>query len=62
MDELTQIELEYAYTPWEWACRDEAVDASLDLRHCRRPLGHKGECASGYGAKMARWSRVGVRM
>lgn len=62
MDELEQIEREYAYGTWQDSCRDEAITGDLsDLRYCRRPLHHKGLCASGRGADMARWQRLGDR-
>lgn len=55
-DEL--IELEYSYTDWWGSCRDTAVSPDLrDLRYCRRPKDHAGQCSSGRGNEQVRWTR-----
>lgn len=62
--ERIQIEMEYAYVDWHGACRDMAMAVTGDLedtRHCRRAIRHEGLCASGYGAAMSRWQRLGDR-
>lgn len=47
-DELT---LEFAYTSYRDSCRDLY---SL-LMCCRRPAGHTGQHAAGFGADRVRW-------
>jgi len=45
------LDVEFAYTPWRGSCRDlYTIDQA-----CRRPGGHAGEHASGYGPARVRW-------
>lgn len=46
-----QLDLEFAYT----SHRDSCQDLHSPLRYCRRPAGHSGRHAAGYGAHRTRW-------
>ncbi|HXV92754.1 MAG TPA: hypothetical protein VD813_05610 [Pseudonocardia sp.] len=46
-----QLDLEFAYTSHRDSCRDPYSP----LRYCRRPTGHAGRHASGYGSHRTRW-------
>jgi hypothetical protein len=47
------LTLEFAYTTWEQSCRDlYTIDQA-----CRRPRGHDGEHAAGYGGARSRWQQ-----
>lgn len=45
------LDLEFAFTPWRSSCRDLLSPAQC----CRRPHGHSGEHATGFGAGRVRW-------
>jgi hypothetical protein len=46
-----RLTAEFAYTTWQQSCRDlYTIDQA-----CRRPRGHDGEHAAGYGAARSRW-------
>ncbi len=46
-----RLDLEFAYTSYRDSCRDLY---SLSYR-CRRPLGHSGEHAAGFGTDRVLW-------
>ncbi|HYJ66520.1 MAG TPA: hypothetical protein VEX15_02540 [Nocardioidaceae bacterium] len=47
-----RLDLEFAYTSYANSCRDLY---SLDYR-CRRPVGHDGVHAAGFGTHRVRWT------
>lgn len=54
------IDLELAYTPWEWSCRAPYVVGIPDTpdgvdQVCRRQKNHDGEHATGYGPNRKLW-------
>lgn len=51
------VRREVAWTTWAESCKDPAVTPEGDLRQCRRRSGHKGDCASGFGAALRRWTK-----
>lgn len=63
------LDLEFAYTSWRDSCRDTItgghVDADgllhFDVRACRRPYRHEGQCAAGYGTHRIRWTPITER-
>lgn len=48
-----RLDLEFAYTSFQDSCRDLH---SL-LYRCRRPSGHTGVHAAGFGTQRIRWSK-----
>lgn len=46
-----RLDLEFAYTTYRDSCRDLYSPHYL----CRRPLGHEGEHAAGFGTERLRW-------
>lgn len=52
-----RIDLEFAYTSYQDSCRD------LYSPHhfCRRPFGHPGAHAAGFGPERVRWEHEPVR-
>lgn len=53
MPDDNRLDLEFAYTSFQDSCRDLH---SLVYR-CRRPVGHSGAHAAGYGGHRIRWSQ-----
>ncbi|MGH3343188.1 MAG: hypothetical protein ACRDPK_09955 [Carbonactinosporaceae bacterium] len=49
-----RLDLEFAYTSYAGSCRD-LYSPSLC---CRRPAGHDGEHAAGFGHRRVRWADV----
>ena len=47
-----RLDLEFAYTSYQDSCRDLYSPHYL----CRRPVGHDGVHAAGFGAGRVRWS------
>jgi hypothetical protein len=47
-----RLDLEFAYVTYDDSCRDLYGPWHL----CRRPRGHDGEHAAGYGTNRVRWS------
>jgi hypothetical protein len=48
-----QLDLEFAWTPFDVPkCRDPYT---ID-QNCRRPAGHEGDHAAGFGESRARWA------
>jgi hypothetical protein len=47
----SQLDLEFAYTSHQDSCKD----LYSPFYYCRRPLGHGGVHAAGYGANRVRW-------
>lgn len=54
METDEQLDLEFAYTTHRDSCRD----LYSPTQYCRRPAGHDGEHASGFGGNRDRWIRV----
>ena len=50
------IETEMAFTSWQRSCQDPHVTPDNSLRQCRRPTGHDGDHASGFGPNHRRWT------
>lgn len=48
------ILLEFAWTTWEDSCKAHLLTVN-GLRECRRPKGHKGRHASGFGDAFRLW-------
>ncbi|QNN53376.1 hypothetical protein [Nocardioides mesophilus] len=48
-----RLDLEFAYTSYQDSCRDLYSPHYL----CRRPDGHDGEHAAGFGTDRLRWAR-----
>ena len=48
-----RLNAEFAYTSWQQSCRNIYTIEQA----CRRPRGHDGEHAAGYGAARSRWVR-----
>jgi len=48
-----RLDVEFAYTPWSDSCGD----LYSIVQCCRRPQGHGGDHASGYGTTRVRWAR-----
>ena len=46
-----RLELEFAYTSYRDSCRDLYSPQYL----CRRPVGHEGTHAAGFGDERVRW-------
>ena len=46
-----QLDLEFAYTTYGESCRD----LHWPFYECRRPVGHEGDHAAGFGEKRVRW-------
>lgn len=46
-----QLDLEFAYT----SHRDSCQDPHSPFYYCRRPAGHSGAHAAGYGSLRIRW-------
>jgi hypothetical protein len=46
-----RLTLEFAYTSWQQSCRNLYTIEQA----CRRPRGHEGEHAAGYGGARSRW-------
>lgn len=57
----TQLDMEFAHTAWRAACGAEggiALEALMVeplIVTCRRPAGHVGEHATGFGERRRRW-------
>lgn len=49
-----QLDREFAWTSWGTSCRDTRAAN----RACRRPAGHTGDHASGFGAQREIWPRA----
>lgn len=49
-----QLDLEFAYTTHRDSCRD----MYSPTQYCRRPAGHDGEHASGFGGNRGRWISI----
>jgi len=49
-----QLDLEFAYTTYDDSCRD--LYSPLYL--CRRPAGHQGAHAAGFGIDRLRWDSL----
>lgn len=47
-----RLDLEFAYTTYEDSCRDLYSPHYL----CRRPVGHDGPHAAGFGGHRVRWA------
>lgn len=47
-----RLDLEFAYVCYEDSCKDLYSIVML----CRRPAGHDGDHAAGFGASRKRWS------
>jgi hypothetical protein len=45
------LDTEFAFTPWEDSCRDPHPT----IRQCRRPRGHDGDHAAGWGERRITW-------
>lgn len=58
-NETTSIETEMLYTTYSESCRDpyltDGASYPPELRECRRPAGHKGHHASGFGRYFEAW-------
>ena len=48
-----QLDLEFAYTTYDSSCRDLYSPQYL----CRRPAGHEGVHAAGFGRQRVRWRK-----
>jgi hypothetical protein len=48
-----RLTLEFAYTSWQQSCRNLYTIEQA----CRRPRGHEGVHAAGYGAARSRWAK-----
>lgn len=46
------LDVEFAYTPLAGSCRD----LHTIVHACRRPAGHEGDHAAGFGADRRRWA------
>ena len=46
-----RLDLEFAYTSYRDSCRDPYSPSY----RCRRPIGHDGAHAAGFGAHRVRW-------
>jgi hypothetical protein len=61
MDEDELLNVEFAYTPWRGSCRDiygmQVTAGGVRDICCRRPLGHEGQCGSGWGDGRVRWTK-----
>ena len=51
-----RLDLEFAYTSYLDSCRDLYSPAY----RCRRPIGHDGTHASGFGAHWVRWPQLSL--
>jgi hypothetical protein len=51
MSKDEQLDLEFAYTTYRDSCRD----LYSPYYACRRPIGHEGPHAAGFGADRLRW-------
>jgi hypothetical protein len=51
MSSDSRLDLEFAYTSYRDSCRDLYSPYYL----CRRPAGHDGEHAAGFGSHRLRW-------
>ena len=51
----TDLDREFAFTPWRGSCRDPHLTPGGEPRECRRPAGHAGPHASGYSPHRERW-------
>jgi hypothetical protein len=51
MSSDTRLDLEFAYTTYQDSCRD----LYSPYYYCRRPLGHEGVHAAGFGSSRLRW-------
>jgi hypothetical protein len=51
MSSDSRLDLEFAYTSYRDSCRDLYSPHYL----CRRPAGHDGEHAAGFGSHRLRW-------
>lgn len=49
-EKIAAIELEMAYTTWEYSCRDPHISWNGDLKECRRAKNHEGVHAVGFTA------------
>lgn len=50
------LDVEMAFTCWQGSCRD-----LVDIYHCcRRPIGHAGDHATGFGTGRRIWARDGA--
>lgn len=58
-EEQKQLELEMLYSTYDMSCLNPALvaapDNALESRECRRPKGHPGYHASGFGTRLVRW-------
>ena len=50
-----RLDLEFAYTSYRDSCQDLYSPQYL----CRRPGGHSGTHAAGFGAERVRWEALG---
>lgn len=59
LSNATSIETEMLYTTYGESCKDpyltNGADFPPDLRECRRPHGHAGKHASGFGKFFQEW-------
>lgn len=51
MTDDERLDREFAFTPWYGSCRDLYDLGTV----CRRPLGHPGDHAAGWGVGRRRW-------
>jgi hypothetical protein len=51
MSSDSRLDLEFAYTTYQDSCRD----LYSPHYYCRRPLGHDGVHAAGFGSSRLRW-------
>lgn len=63
MTEDDRLDLEIAYTPWEWSCRAPAAVGIPDTpdgvdQVCRRERDHYGDHATGYGKDRKTWKKT----
>ena len=53
------VQTEMAYTTYGESCKDpyltDGADFPAELRECRRPYGHQGDHASGFGRHFVQW-------
>ncbi|NDL58695.1 hypothetical protein [Phytoactinopolyspora mesophila] len=52
MSDDRRLDLEFAYTSFRDSCRDLYSPSY----RCRRPIGHEGAHAAGFGDQRVRWS------